>query len=223
MLFPLAPLTVETLKSEVQTFVRAFNDKPIPILYGTTDGKKVGTHIEQELNRHLVDKYAFKQGNSASGIDFPELNVDLKTTSISQPQSSCPFRDASQKIFGLGYHLIVLTYNKTDDDALRAARLTFQHAIFVNRERTADYQTTAGILNILARNGNEDDIDGFLEERMLPADDVSRRTLAKRIVMTPPKQGYLTISNALQWRLQYTRVNDLAAQRTTDGVENLLE
>ena len=39
---------------------------------------------------------------SAKGIDLPsvEINTDIKVTSIKQPQSSCPFKDAKQKIFG---------------------------------------------------------------------------------------------------------------------------
>ena len=52
-------------------------------------------------------KYDFDGGNSASGIDLPELEVDIKTTSINQPQSSCPFKSARQKIYGLGYNLLV--------------------------------------------------------------------------------------------------------------------
>jgi len=222
MIIPLPQLTLVTLKGELQAFVRMFNNQPVPLLYGATDGKKVGTFIEQELNRYLVDRYSFAQGNSASGIDFPGLNVDLKTTSVAQPQSSCSFRDASQKVYGLGYHLIILTYTKTDDDTLRAARLVFQQAVFVERERTADFQTTGGILKILDGAGNEDDIDAFLEERMLPVDEIGRRGLAQRIIASPPKQGYLTISNALQWRLQYGRVNELAAHGKTEGIESLL-
>lgn len=115
-----------------------------------------------------------------------------------------------------------MTYEKADDDALRAARLAFQYAVFVVREHTADYQTTKGILDILLRGGNEDDIDAFLEERMLPIDEMGRRALAERIVKEPPQQGHLTISNALQWRLQYSRVNKLAMEGYTEGVENLL-
>ena len=50
--------------------------------------------------------------SSARGIDFPELLIDMKVTSIRQPQSSCPFKSAKQKIFGLGYSLIIFVYEK---------------------------------------------------------------------------------------------------------------
>ncbi|PLZ32536.1 restriction endonuclease, partial [Fischerella thermalis WC542] len=139
-----------------------------------------------------------------------------------QPQSSCPFRDASQKVYGLGYHLLVFTYEKFDDTTTRTARLDFRDAIFVTREKTGDYQTTYGLIGILNRKGNKDDIIAYLEERNLPLDEIGRNLLAERILEFPPQLGYLTISNALQWRLQYSRIIDVANSKTDMGVENLL-
>jgi len=75
---------------------------------------------------------------------------------------------------------------------------------------------------IIRRHGNKDDIIAFLEERNLPLDEIGREILADRIISHPPEQGFLTISNALQWRLQYRRIIDLANLSTTEGVENLL-
>jgi hypothetical protein len=37
-------------------------------------------------------------------------------------------------------------------------------------------------------------------------DEIEARAIAEEIMRNPPMQGYLTISNALQWRLQYGRV-----------------
>ncbi|WP_295389457.1 hypothetical protein [uncultured Thiodictyon sp.] len=125
---------------------------------------------------------------------------------MKQPQSSCPFRSASQKVFGLGYHLLVFLYDKTDDHKNKTGRLNMQHTIFVEKERTADFQTTKGLLDILAREGNKDDVVAFIIERNLPVDEIGAVELADRILERPPNQGYLTISNALQWRLQYARV-----------------
>ena len=67
---------------------------------GITDGKAVGTYLEHKFTTCLTNIYDYEQGNSASGIDLPGLGVDIKVTSIKQPQSSCPFQSASQKIFG---------------------------------------------------------------------------------------------------------------------------
>ncbi len=213
-------LTVSQLKTEVKDFVGKLNVTPIPALYGVTDGKAVGTHIEQAFREYLLQRYTYILGNSASGIDFPGLGIDIKATSIRQPQSSCPFRDASQKVYGLGYHLLVFVYEKIDRQELRAAQLSILHAVFIARERTADYQTTYGLRGILVRNGNKDDVVAFLEERNLPLDEIGRSVLADRVMREPPEIGYLTVSNALQWRLQYGRA--IGVVGTIEGVEDLL-
>jgi hypothetical protein len=96
-------LTRELLGKEAHLFSLEESRHAEPILYGVTDGKAVGTYLEQKFRRYLKDRYIFVEGNSASGIDFPDLLVDVKVTSIKQPQSSCPFRSARQKIYGLGY------------------------------------------------------------------------------------------------------------------------
>jgi len=214
-------LTLTQLKTEVRDFVQGLTATPIPALYGITDGKAVGTHIEQTFREYLLARYTYILGNSASGIDFPDLGIDIKATSIQQPQSSCPFGDASQKVYGLGYHLLVFVYEKIDRHELRAAQLSIRHAIFIARERTGDYQTTYGLKGILNRNGNKDDVVAFLEERNLPLDEIGRDLLADRIIREPPEIGYLTVSNALQWRLQYGRA--IGAIGKIEGVEDLLE
>lgn len=218
----LPELTLADLKAEASRFAQALSSTPIPSLYGVTDGKAVGTFVEGEFNLHILKSYMHAPGNAARGIDFPSLAVDLKATSVKQPQSSCPFRDATQKVYGLGYHLLVVVYEKVDDPATTTATLDIQHVLFIDREYTADYQTTTGIAGILARDGNADDIDAFLEERNLPLDEIGRRSLAERIITEPPRQGCLTISNALQWRLQYGRAIQLASAPDARGLEDLV-
>src|SRR5262245_63113768 len=44
-------------------------------------------YLEHKFTAYLATKYRFTPGNSASGIDLPGLNVDIKVTSIAQPQS----------------------------------------------------------------------------------------------------------------------------------------
>src|SRR5262249_7205169 len=136
----------------------------------------------------------------------------MKVTSTKQPQSSCPFKSARQKIFGLGYSLLVFVYEKVDDHRGRTGRLNMRHTIFVEQERTADFQTTKGILEILKNGANSDDLLAFMQDRNLPVDDIEANAIAAEILQRPPKQGYLTISNALQWRLQYSRVIQLAGR-----------
>lgn len=212
-------LDKQTFKLSAGEYAKALSQTQIDSLFGITDGKAVGTFVEHQFNDYLTERFAYKPGNSARGIDFPELGIDLKVTSIKQPQSSCPFRDATQKVYGLGYDLAVFVYDKTDDQEQQTARLKILHVIYVNKEATSDFQTTTGLLRILENNGNIDDIDGFLEERKLPLDEIGRRSLAERIVAEPPTIGCLTISNALQWRLQYARAIGLASSSPSDVMD----
>jgi len=212
-------LTIEALQEEASKFAEMETSYDEPSLYGVTDGKAVGTYLEHKFTAYLADIYEYEQGNSASGIDLPGVGVDIKVTSFKQPQSSCPFKSASQKVFGLGYHLLVFVYEKTDDEKNKTGRLNMQHTIFVEKERTADFQTTRGLLEILEREGNKDDVIAFINERNLPVDEIGADQLADRILETPPNQGYLTISNALQWRLQYGRVIQKAGE--VSGISRL--
>lgn len=203
-------LTVESLRKEAAIFSAAESRHAEKSLFGVTDGKAVGTYLEHKFKAYLQEKYEFESGNSASGIDFPNLLVDMKVTSINQPQSSCPFKSARQKIYGLGYSLLVFVYEKTDNASKRTASLKILHTIFVNADRTADFQMTKGILQILENEGNRDDVIAFLLDKNLPVDEIEVNKIADEIISNPPKQGYLTISNALQWRLQYGRVIEQA-------------
>lgn len=199
-------LTIDILLDEAAKFSEIESIYDEPSLYGVTDGKAVGTYLEHKFMAYLSHTYSYEVGSSASGIDFPGLQVDMKVTSIRQPQSSCPFKSARQKIFGLGYSLLIFVYEKLDDSQSRTARLTMQHTIFVDKSRTADYQMTRGILDILNNDGNTDDLIAFMQDRNLPVDDIEALNIAEDILSNRPVQGYLTISNALQWRLQYRRV-----------------
>lgn len=204
-------LTIEILCKEAKLFSSEESKHPEPSLFGVTDGKAVGTYLEHKFRAYLTDKkYSFEAGNSAAGIDFPSLRVDMKVTSIRQPQSSCPFKSARQKVYGLGYSLIIFVYDKVDDEKLKISTLKITDAIFVEEKQTADFQMTKGLRDILENEGNTDDIAAFMSEKNLPVDEIELNNLAQEIQRNPPDQGYLTISNALQWRLQYTRVIEKA-------------
>lgn len=212
-------LTIEALRAEAAAFAEVESKYDEPALFGVTDGKAVGTYLEHKFTSYLVENYSFGNGNSAKGIDLPSLNVDIKVTSIRQPQSSCPFKSARQKIYGLGYHLIIFVYEKTDDAAAQTGRLDMMHTIFVDKSRTADFQMTRGLRQIVENDGNEDDIVAFLQDKNLPVDDIEARNIAEAVLREPPLQGYLTISNALQWRLQYGRV--IAQAGAVEGIERV--
>lgn len=213
-------LTIETLITEAEIFCNLNSGVYKPELFGITDGKAVGTYVEHLFQKHLEENYDLSVGNSASGLDLPSVNTDIKVTSIRRPQSSCPFKDSKQKIFGLGYNLIVFVYDKHDDLQSKSGTLDFVACSFVDKYRTADSQTTTGIRNIISNHGNQDDVFAFLVDHNIPGDEVSLYEMSGEILRNPPQTGYLTISNALQWRLQYGRIVSLTDN--VDGIEQIV-
>src|ERR1043166_3880452 len=139
------PLTIELIQREAVAFAKAESKYPEPSLFGVTDGKAVGTYLEHKFQAYLQSRYQYSRGSSAKGIDFPELDLDMKVTSIHQPQSSCPFKGAREKIYGLGYSLLVFVYDKKDDAQTQTGQLEILHTILVHKERTADYQMTIAL------------------------------------------------------------------------------
>jgi hypothetical protein len=79
---------------------------------------------------------------------------------------------------------------------------------------------TRSIQTILSQNGTRDDVFSLLGDRGLPGDEIVYNLLVDEIMSSPPTQGYLTISNALQWRLQYRRIVDLA--ETVPGIVKIV-
>lgn len=93
-------LMMEQVKSEAAKFAQIETAHEEPSLYGVTDGKAIGTYLEHKFVSYLSDHYSFSQGNAASGIDIPSLQVDIKVTSIKQPQSSCPLNQPLKRYSG---------------------------------------------------------------------------------------------------------------------------
>lgn len=133
----------------MQKFASSLEGTPIPGLYGVTDGKAVGTRVEEMFKDYLRERYSQQFGNAANGLDFPSLNLDLKVTSRRRPQSSCPFRSATQKIYGLGYNLLVIVYSRRDDITERVAYLDIENVIYIDKRRTEDYTLTKNIRDLV--------------------------------------------------------------------------
>jgi len=216
-------LTIKNLITLAKQFCEQESKTPNSELFGVTDGKAVGTHIEHKFKDFLLSKYDLQVGSSASGIDLPsaEINTDIKVTSFKQPQSSCPFKNAQQKIFGLGYNLLVFVYDKRDNAKTKTALLNFVSCSFIEKERTADFQTTTALLQMIENKANAEDIFAYLNDRNIPADEITLTNIAKQILKNPPKVGYLTISNALQWRLQYSRI--VMLKEEVEGIVKIVD
>jgi len=211
-------LSLSKLIEEAKNFCEIESAVDHPELLGVTDGKAVGTYVEHKFKRLLESRYSLTLGNTASGIDLPDekINTDIKVTSIHQPQSSCPYKDSKQKIFGLGYNILVFVYDKQDID--EKCWLRFTHCTFISKEKTSDYTLTRLINEHKKVGANIDDVLGLLSDKGLPGDEITLRDIAEQILQNDVEQGYLTISNALQWRLQYRRVIEL--NNAVPGIEN---
>lgn len=210
----------ELIKS-AKAFCKQESGKYREELFAITDGKAIGTFVEHLFQEYLSKKYIMKVGSSANGLDLPSINTDIKVTSIKQPQSSCPFKDSKQKIYGLGYNLIVFVYKKEDDTTQKKGMLDFVSCTYIDKSRTADYQTTTGLRQIIENNGNVEDIYAFLNDHKIPADEITLMNMANDIFKNTPDVGYLTISNALQWRLQYGRIVSL--NEAIDGISQIVK
>ena len=211
-------LTIQKLFVAAKEFCITERNTNFPQLIGVTDGKKVGTFIEHRLKNYLLERFDIIIGSSASGIDLPsaDINTDIKATSIKQPQSSCPYKSSHQKIFGLGYNLLVLIYDKKDTN--NSCYLNFLNCTFIDKSRTADFTATKRINEILKDGGSKEDIIAYFVDRGIPGDEITLDQLADDVITHGVQQGYLTISNALQWRLQYQRVISLS--NSVSGVIN---
>lgn len=211
-------LTIEDLIKSAKVFCETESRINHIKLIGVTDGKAVGTYVEHRFQDYLQSNYTVEIGSSANGIDLPGSDIwtDIKVTSVTQPQSSCPFKNARQKIFGLGYNLLVFVYDKRDTKD--RCKLQFEHCTFIDKERTADYTITRRLREMIKDGANKEDIIGFLQDKSIPGDEIVYNDIANEILVHTPNQGYLTISNALQWRLQYARV--IALDNSVQGVVN---
>ncbi|HEV3344564.1 MAG TPA: hypothetical protein VG125_29580 [Pirellulales bacterium] len=119
----------------------------------------------------------------------------------------------------LEHKLLVFVYEKKDDSETRTAILNILHTIFVEPHRTADYTMTALIRKHLETGCNAEDLIGLMHDKNLPVDGIEANAIAEDLLRTPCEQGYLTISNALQWRLQYGRIIGEAGK--VDGIRKL--
>ncbi|MDD7219495.1 MAG: restriction endonuclease [Clostridia bacterium] len=211
-------MDIEDLKKEAKIFCEFMKLENHSSLIGITDGKAVGTYVEHRFQNYISGKYSVEIGSSAKGIDLPGsgIETDIKVTSIVQPQSSCPFKNARQKIYGLGYNLLIFVYDKKD--TFDSCTLDFKYCTFIDKSRTGDYTITKRLREMIDDGANKEDIMGFLADKNVPGDDIIYSDLADEILLSKPEQGYLTISNALQWRLQYSRV--ISLENKVNGVLN---
>ena len=194
-------LNQDILKSEAISFCQIQNKLNHPDLVGINDKKSIGEYIKHKFKDFLKNKYDFDYNSSSKWIYFldSEINTDINLTYIKQPHSSLPFKNARQKVYGLGHNLLVFVCDKQDND--NECYINFKHCTFIESSKTSDYTLTRRLREMIEDDAIKEDIISFLMDRNLPGDEIIFSNLADEILKNPPEQGYLTIFNALQWKI----------------------
>lgn len=198
----------------IKDFCADVSQRRIVELFQVTDGKKIGTYIERECRKYLEERTGLTmEGSAALGKDLPLFNIDIKTTSAVQPQSSSPYRSIEEKIFGLPYNILLFIYRKEDKEGF--AELEILRCCYIPKELTGDYSTTRLARELrekyLRKEIGVDEIIRRLEEKLdiAEVEDLNITPgMVQRIIDNPPAPGVLTVSFALQWRLQYGRLKE---------------
>lgn len=112
--------------------------------------------------------------------------------------------------------MLVFVYDKID--AKDSCTLNFLFCTFIDKHKTSDYTITKRLIEMKKDGANTEDIVGYLNDKSIPGDEIQYLNLAREILSSEIEQGYLTISNALQWRLNYGRVIQL--DNTIEGITN---
>ena len=107
-------LTIDKLKAEAKAFCIAESKIQNKSLFGVTDGKAVGTHIEHKFQEQLNSKYKTTIGSSANGIDLPsdDILTDIKVTSIKQHNHLVRLKMLNKRFLDLGTTYLFLFMTK---------------------------------------------------------------------------------------------------------------
>lgn len=195
----------------IRDFCKWLESTPHPTLKGVTDGKAIGTYIEQACRKFVSERSMLPaSGSSALGQDLPQFNADVKATFLKQPQSSSPFHSIEEKIFGLPYNLLLFVHTKTDSPD--GARIELHRVSYIPKELTADHRTSKLAVELAGQiktgEVSKDEARQTLRENLSleeGSDIQVTDKIMERLTKSPPQIGVITITFALQWRLNYNR------------------
>ena len=205
-------LTIQRLQQEAAAFAEVESTYPEPTLYGVTDGKAIGTYLEHKFRAHLEVKYTFASSNSASRHRLSRFTGGHEgyrhhPAAIVVSLQVGKTEDIRAGILG---SCVRLREEGRPEDDHRCSE--YPPYGFRRRTPTADFTMTRLIRQHLEAGCNAEDLIGLMHDKNLPVDDIEANNIAQELLKKPCEQGYLTISNALQWRLQYARVIEQAGK-----------
>lgn len=205
-------LSQARLLNATADFLREFSGRPLPVEFVRvrSDSSRLGSELERLLKEHLIGRFRFNPGSRGQGVDFPDLNIDLKVTSIVKPQCSAPLAGTHEKIYGLPYNLLLVVYEWKSGPKGRQT-LEFMAPILIPRRKTGDHRLTATIRDILdnpqlPRSAKKQLITRLIkDESVLYVERELAPKIAERVLREKPEQGKLTLSSAAQWRANFGR------------------
>lgn len=191
-----AKLTTKLLLEVARELVTELNAHPLDKL----PSKLTGTTIEEQLHTMLEERCDHIRGNAAKGLDLPTISYDIKVTHINKPQSSAAYSSAAEKVYGLGYGILLLTYE------LKAGKLHFLDPVLIRRGETADFRMTRELRAMHVAHVPQAVYTAYLRGSGLAFQGGELEALGKRLRGEKPPLGQLGLTYTPQWRVRYGRV-----------------
>ena len=197
----------------VEEFCADIESRTVPTDESDTS-KRIGTYFEEELRVWFEEKHGLvSEGSVAKGIDLPAFNLDVKTTSNRQPQSSSPFDDPGERITGVDYNILLFVYDKQSVED--GNQFGIVSCVYIPKERASDYRKSENASKLVAdyREGklSESELREQLEE--LTGIGAISDDKFEEIKENPPEKGAITMTPAVQWRFNYRSSRYIVTQQ----------
>jgi hypothetical protein len=202
----------------IEQFCADIESRTVPESKSSTS-KQIGTYFEKELRNWFEENHGLvSEGSVAEDIDLPAFNLDVKTTSESQPQSSSTFEDPGERITGVDYNILLFVYDKKPVND--GNKFEIKTCAYIPKERASDYRKSADAVKLVA-----DYRDGKLTEPELRAQLEDLTGIGaisdekfEEIKENPPEKGAITITPAMQWRFNY---NKMVKEDVPEGTDRI--
>ena len=211
-------LDLQNYLDSVAEFCAEMESRTVPEGKSGTS-KQIGTYFEKELRDWFEEEHGLvSEGSVAEDIDLPAFNLDVKTTSNRQPQSSSTFDDPGERIVGVDYNILLFVYNKQSVNG--GNQFEIKTCAYIPEERASDYRKSDDAVKLVVdyREGRLSESE--LREQLEDLTGVGAISDEKfeEIKENPPEKGAITITPALQWRFNY---NKMVKEDVPEGTERI--
>lgn len=190
----------------VEAFCADIETRTVPENKSGTS-KQIGTYFEKELRNWFEEKHGLvSEGSVAEDLDLPAFNLDVKTTSNRQPQSSSTFDDPGERIIGVDYNILLFVYDKQSVDG--GNQFNIVSCAYIPKERASDYRKSENAKKLVADYREGKLSESELREQLEDLTGIGAISDEKfeEIKENPPEKGAITITPAMQWRFNYNKM-----------------